>query len=249
MGKLSKFYRQKIVTFCSRTGETKQAFFSKNYAQDTQWGAQSVWQRELREAMGELQLVQVTVHMLFRPHKPTCKSHVCTFPCLVLRVAQTSDCTWRGSWLLPTALRCAPGGPLHRYFLWDQSFRPDHINKNYTKRAALVHFSVLPSVQLTPQFKLELTQPLQQPCQLWASGQLWLQSLQAAHRAQAVNYFSVWLLQGVIHWFHFLLLHQQKSCCLNIYLSHSFLTHVSASNNCQLSFCPFISHYQFTFDY
>lgn len=91
----------------------------------------------------------------------------------------------------------------------------DHIDTNGTERAALVHFSVL-LCAVDTWGQAGSPQPLQQQCQPWASGQLWLQSLQAAHRAQAVNCFSVWLLQGVIHRFHFLLLHQHQSCSLNI---------------------------------
>lgn len=161
-------------------------YFSKNCAQETRWGSQRVWQRGLRETMAELWLEQVTFHIIFRPHKATCNCHVSTFPRVVLRGAQTSNCTWRSSWLSPTAPTAASGRPPSRYFLWHQCIRPDYAYKNSIRIVVWVHFSVHFSTQLSPEANLELTGLSLQQYRPSASGQLWLQGSQAACRAQAV---------------------------------------------------------------
>lgn len=126
-------------------------YFSKKWAQETQWGTKRVWQRGLREKSAELQLKQVTVHTNFRPRKPTRKSHASTSPRVVLRRAQTRNRPWRGSGLPPTAPAAAAGSPPSRYFFWHQCIRPDHAKKNGVKIVVSVHFSA--------EVKLELTRP------------------------------------------------------------------------------------------
>ena len=192
--------------------------------------------------MAELQLEQVTVHMNFRPHEPTCKSHVSTFPHVVLRGAQTSDL---GFYLQHPQL-------LQGVHPADSSCDISALGQTMSKRMVLKQLSrcISQCCSLCSCHPRSSWSSLSHCCSS-ASLQLQFNSGSKACR-QPVElrlciYSSVWPLQGVIHGFHLLLLLQYKSCCLNIYLSHPLLSCVSGSNNCQLSFCPFISHYQFTF--
>lgn len=168
--------------------------------------------------------------MMFRPHKPTCKSHVCTFLCLVLRTAQTSHCTWRGAWLLPTALRGPSGGPPHRYFLWP--YRQEwywkscpgaflsaalcswHLRSSWISSAIAAAVSALSfRSALAPKFA---GSPQSWGCEL-------LLCVASARCHTQISFSSATPTPKLL---------------FEYYLSHPFLTHVSASNNCQLSFRP-----------